>query len=388
MKKISLLFSILLLLGACSKYEQDTPIETCNTGVPISAYSKSDTLTRILNRYSRKGIPGLVIATYSPEGWWGHAAGYAKIETKQPMQLCHLQYLQSVSKTFMAVAILRLYEQGRIDLDAPITTYLPQKFSKYIDRAPEISVRHLLNHRSGITDYNTQPEYVAYLLQHPEETLHTEDYLGYIEGKDRQFTPGAKFEYGNINYLLLALIADEVAGDHAQLLKQSVQPAALQHTFYRGDAGYLSYPTLTNSYWDRFSNGVIENVSIMQRVNVASLIGDDGVVATPFDAVKFLKALQEGQLLQPATMQLMKTWVNDENGKPKYGMGLYHIEHAGKQGWGHGGAGIGSGCALYYFPATQTYVFLGTNIGTLVEGPIVEEVGHLRDEILDVIVKN
>ena len=66
------------------------------------------------------------MAVYSEkDGWWAGTAGFSKVEDKTPMSNANIQYLQSVSKTYMAVAILQLYEQGKIQLDAPITKYLP-----------------------------------------------------------------------------------------------------------------------------------------------------------------------------------------------------------------------------------------------------------------------
>ena len=75
----------------------------------------------------KQSIPGAVIALYDQEGWWTNAEGFAKIEDQTPMQACHIQYLQSIAKTYTAVCILKLYEAGKIDLDASIDQYLPKK---------------------------------------------------------------------------------------------------------------------------------------------------------------------------------------------------------------------------------------------------------------------
>src|SRR3954469_13768915 len=81
--------------------------QNTNNAIGVSLndhYSKADSLRAIMKRYTNPGLPGVAIAVYSEkDGWWAGADGYAKVETKTPMQNYNLQYLQSVSKTYMAV---------------------------------------------------------------------------------------------------------------------------------------------------------------------------------------------------------------------------------------------------------------------------------------------
>jgi len=385
--KLLIVVAISILTG-CSIYRQETVTLPCDfSGRINSTYSKKDTLEKIIQQYVKMGIPGLVIAIYSQtEQYWGTTAGYSKIETKSPMQLCNLQYLQSATKMYMAVAILKLKEEGKIDLDAPITNYLPEKYSRYIDRAATMQVRNLLNHTSGMPDYLENPAYVTKVLQHPDHFFSSDELLTFIKNEKQQFIPGSKFEYSNTNFLVLALIANAIFGDHNELIRQKIMaPLALNNTFYRNITGH---PSLVNSYLDRFSTGVVENVSQLQQVSISFSKGDDGIIATPLDALNFLRGLLEGQLITDNSLHEMMTWVNNSNGDPIYGLGLYHVSYYGKNGYGHGGAGAGAGCGLYYFPDKQVYVFLGTNIGTLVDGPIVQKVNELKSKVLEIILKD
>jgi D-alanyl-D-alanine carboxypeptidase len=281
-----------------------------------------------------------------------------------------------------------LYEQGKIDLKAPMTNYLPEKYARYITDGNKVTIQMLLNHTSGIPEYNFQPNYVAKLLQHPDYQFVPEDYLKYIEGKALDFEPGSKYSYRNTNYVLLAIIADEITGDHTKFLSETIfRPLGLANTFYRHESDYLKYPLLVNSYWDRYSNSTLENVSQMQRNNVASLIGDDGIVASPVDAVKFLRGLMEGQLLQPNTLTLMKTWVNDSKGNPTYGSGLDYSLFQGEIAFGHSGGGIGAGCNLYYFPKQNVYVFIAINLGTVTDSPIHKTAEKSISKFYEVLLK-
>jgi D-alanyl-D-alanine carboxypeptidase len=388
MKKILLGIVIIASLSGCSKYIQDTVTSQCDSPGGIgNTYSKKGALEKIMQQYVKLGIPGLAIAVYTPtEGYWGAATGFAKIETKTPMQLCHLQYLQSVSKTYMAVAILKLHEEGRIDLDAPITTYLPEKYSKYVDKASTMNIRNLLNHSSGMPDYLESPVYISYVLQHPNHLFTSDEILGYIKNKKQEFVPGTKFRYSNTNYHVLTLIADAIAGDHNELIRQKIlQPLGLTNTFYRQIIGQ---PNLVNSYMDRFSTGIVENVSQLQQVSITFSKGDDGIIATPVDAVNFMRGLMEGKLLSQNSFNQMMTFVKDAEGKPTYGMGIYYVSYNGKNGYGHGGAGAGAGCGLYYFPDKKIYVFLGTNIGTLIDGPLTRRANELKNKLLEIILKD
>lgn len=367
------LYIILLTTLSIVGYTQQLPIESCTSSHDSinPNHSKAKPLQSILEELTHLGIPGSSMAIYSSEGWWAGSAGYAKIEDKTLMQTCHLQYLQSVAKTYMAVGILKLYELGKIDLDAPITNYLPEKYSRFIKDAAKVTVRMALNHTSGIPEYNLIPAYVTKLLQRPDYFFTAEDYLTYIDKKSLDFEPGSKYSYRNTNYVVLSLICDAITGDHAKFLTETIiKPLGLINTYYRNDPDYLNYPNLVNSYWDRFSNGIVENASLLQRNNVRVLFGDDGIVATPIEAVKFLRGLLEGKLLSEATMKVMKSWAKDSKGNFTYGLGLDYASFGGHPAYGHSGGGIGAGCQLYYFPEKNVYMFIGINLGTVTESPL------------------
>jgi len=388
MNRLICLIIISLTAPGCGKYIADFPVRPC--GEPKSSpgvYSKAAALEKALDELTRKGAPGVVMAVQSGEGLWTMARGYARIEDRTPMQTCHLQYLQSISKTYLAVSILKLAEQGRLVLDKPITAYLPIKYRQFIPQSDKITVRMLLNHSSGIAEYNFVPAYVSFLLQHPLHDFKTADYLGYIKGKKLVFVPGSRHLYTNTNYLLLSLIADSLAGNHAGLISQTIfKPLGLAHTFYRNDTGYLLYPQLVNSYWDRYGNGILENISQMQRINVSTLTGDDGIVTTPADAVSFLKALAEGRLLGDSTLKEMQTWIKNKKGKPVYGLGLNRREIDGFEAFGHSGGGIGAGAELYYFPEKKLCYFIAVNLGTVTSSPLDLQLEKSLDKIYRILL--
>lgn len=351
-------------------------------------YSKASALQALMKKYSEQGLPGVSMAVYTEnEGWWAGAAGYSKVETKTPLTNNHLQYLQSVSKTYMAVAIMKLHEEKKIDLDAPVSKYLPAKQAQYLKNPDKITIKMLLNHTSGIPEYSENPAFVSYVMLHPTVVFDMIKALEFISKDEMQFVPGSKHKYTNTNYLLLAMVADAITGDHAAYINKMIfQRLGLKNTFYRSNPGYLNYSNLVDSYWDVLNTGRAANITPLQRANVATLKGDDGIVCTTTDAVRFLKGLVEGKLLNDSSLTLMQEWVNDDQGHKIYGLGLVYYEQAGLTAFGHSGGGVGAGCILLYVPQKKTYIFLATNVATLFGGELAKKADNMKNEALGTIL--
>lgn len=380
-----------LILGIAFTGNAQTQIDSdsLHSGVKINKYfSKADTLQAIMDRYTKASIPGAALAVYTEEGWWSGASGFAKTETLKAMTIENLQYTQSVSKTYMAVAALKLFDEGRLDLEAPITKYLPAEYKRIIKNADQITVRMLMNHTSGIAEYNSDPEYTAAVLLNPRKILKMEEIIRCLENDEPQFAPGSRYRYTNTNYFLLTVIGDRITGNHAKYIEDKImRPLGLNNTFYRSSKGYLKYSLLTDSYWDVLGSGRPANITPMQIANVAALRGDDGIVATPIDVVKFFKGLMDGKLVKDSTMVQMQTWVKNDEGRPVYGLGLIRFEEGGVEGYGHGGGGLGSGCLLLYVPTRKVYIFLAVNIGLVIDGPIGTKVNDMKNQLLGVLLK-
>jgi D-alanyl-D-alanine carboxypeptidase len=368
-------------------WAQPLTVKECKSNKKQSTFKNANAVQSLLNELTSKDIPGVALAVYSSNGLYTATAGYASKENRIAMQPCHLMYLQSISKTYMAVSILKLVEQGRLQLDKPITLYLSTEYKNILPYADSVSVRMLLNHTSGIPEYNNQQAYITQLLSTPDFPFKPMDYLQFVSKLNPDFVPGTRHAYSNTNYILLALIADALTGDHSSYMAATIfRPAKLKATFYRNDKNYLNYALLSNAYWDQNQDGVLVNASVLQRNNVQTLIGDDGIVATPSDAVLFLKSLMEGKLISRSMLDTMKLWVNNSQGKPTYGLGLDLNVISNNQAIGHSGGGIGAGCQLYYFPEKNIYVFIGINLGTITPSPIHETILPVLDKLYQIVL--
>lgn len=373
MKKLVLLVGLLLMAaGELSAQKSSFPPE------------KEEALKLLFEKYLDMGIPGLAMSVYSEDtGLWSYAAGYANLENKEHLSSDHIHYLQSISKTYMAVAILKLYEQGKIDLDASIDTYLDLSLLNSIDGARDVSVRMLLNHTSGLPEYSTEPRLVSKIIHDPNKVLSVEEMLSYIEDLPMDFKAGTQYAYRNTNYELLSLIADKITGDHvAYINKIIIDKLKLKNTYYLSKSNYQDEIKLVDSYWDILLTGIPVNVSGMQKANVASMKGDDGLVASTGDAVLFLKGLAEGKLLKSKTLDLMQEWVTDEEGNKRYGLGLTYYDLDVTYAVGHNGGGIGAGCMLIYLPEYGAIVFVATNFNTMMDSPIRRKAENLQTDLL------
>jgi D-alanyl-D-alanine carboxypeptidase len=358
---------------------------SCDLGITMNpTFSKSSVLDSILRKYAPVILPGVSLAVYTErEGWWAGSAGYASLEKKVPMETCHVQYIQSVTKMYMAVEILQLKEQGLLDLDAQVTKYLPAKYAKCIQDADMITIRMLLNHTSGIPEYNDEPGFVSRVMMHPSDNFTSEDCFHAIAGRQLLFAPGSRYSYSNTNYLVLAAIGDAITGDHAAYIRKHLfEKLQLKNSFYDRGNQYLNGLHLPESYWDILNCGNAANITVLQKMTVACSKGDDGIVCTPADAVLFLRGLFDGKLLNTSSMEEMMHFVKDKNGKDKYGMGMFSLDLGGLTAYGHGGGGVGSGCGLIYVPSHKTYLFIATNLGVLVDGKLPAKADAMKTEIL------
>jgi len=347
---------------------------------------RNEKVIEVLKRHVENGLPGVAVAYYSPqEGEWTHSEGFSNIEKKEPLTNAHLHYLQSVSKTYMAVVILKLFEQGKINLDDDISKYLSRSSIGNLANKG-ITVKMLLNHTSGIPDYVSSPAYLKFVMGNLYSHCDVQEFIDFIKNDPLDFEPASDYSYSNTNYVLLSMIGDKITGDHIAFMDKVIfAPLKLEETFYLTQKNYLSIPNIVSSYWDVLNVEKPIDVTTIQKVNVSSLRGDDGLVCSTQDAIKFLRGLVEGKLLKKSTMELMQQWVIKDGAK-RYGLGLIHYDLGETFGIGHSGGGLGAGCFLMYLPEKDAYIFVAINFNTLIDGKIIEKCANIQQDILSALL--
>ncbi len=336
----------------------------------------------ILKKNVDNGMPGAAIAFYSKkQGEWLHSEGYSNIEKEELLKDSQMHYLQSVSKLYMATAIFKLAEDLELNIYDDISMHLDKKTIGQL-ASKGITIKMLLNHTSGIKDYATEPEFVSFVIANPSKPFKVRKCINIIKDLPLNFEPGTDYAYSNTNYTLLSMIADKITGDHVRYMQKKIfEPIGLINTVYLTKENYKSTTNIVDSYWDVLNIEKPANITAIQKVNVASLRGDDGIVCTTADAIKFMKALMEGKILQLKTVEYMQEWVVKDNQK-RYGFGLAYYDLGVTYAIGHSGGGIGAGCVLMYLPELDTYVFLATNFTTLIDSKISHKCSGIQTDLL------
>jgi D-alanyl-D-alanine carboxypeptidase len=383
MKQLLFTTVLAICLAACTKTNMLFPPHQDHV---TTVRTKGDSLQKILNKYTAKGLPGAVITLQDSRGRWQGAAGFSNLEQHTPMKPGQLQYGFSITKMFTAVSIMQLKEQGRIDLDQPIKTYLPESLHNMVPQTAKVTVRMLLNQTSGYNDYVRLEEFQMRWLADPLKIWTRSDYYDIIRRTVKtQFTPGTDFLYSNVNYYLLSLIIDHVTGrPHSEWLQQNIiDKLGLKQTYYKHSPNYPFYTSLPDCYWPRYPDGVISNITAAQQVWMQNEeYGTTGIIAAPADYITFLKSLVDGKLVTARSLTEMKTWVQGRNAtEPDYGLGLTYWGYNGKMQYGHDGDGIGATAQLTYFPASNTYVFLAANATVEMGGEMQQHIADFRNEV-------
>lgn len=254
-----------------------------------------DTVQEQLDEAIGHGFDGVVV--YIDQGGQPpqyFASGWHDRDAKIPAKPEALFKIASIGKLYDAVAVTKMVSSGRLSLDKTLAHYMPE-LAGTIDNAEQITLRNMIQHRSGIPNYTDAPNYwVA-----PSMTY--EEILTSIQGLPANFEPDEDYEYCNTNYLLLGKIMDKVLGYENSRFKQEkiLTPLNLTHT----------YASLNEAKMD----------DVMSGYHVGhpyDLKADDlGMVATAEDVGIFLRALNDGSLF--------------EEGEKEIYSSIYKFQHAG-----------------------------------------------------------
>jgi D-alanyl-D-alanine carboxypeptidase len=293
-------------------------------------------------------VPGLQAFIRTLDGkTWSGASGTTDLARKNLMQRDHVLRVGSVTKSFTAVLILKLVEEGRLSLEAPVSKWFPD-----LPAADEITIKNLLNHSSGI------PEIIPKVLLKsiiPSTFWQPDELVKLIAQDEPQFTPGNGFAYSNSNYILLGLIAEEVSGKSiTQLLhEQIIDPLNLEHTYF---IPYETAPAPLVTGFDRDLASIPGMLAIgSDNTSWATSAFSSGALAsTAADLGIFFEHLFAGALLSPSTMEEMTTFINTSNpGFPEQtgsGLGLMRLNVDGQELIGHVGQFMGSTAIAMYSP--------------------------------------
>ena len=201
----------------------------------------------------------------------------------------------SITKSFTALAILKLVDEGRIDLSAPLSDYLPD----YEGPARHIPVRHLLDHTSGIPNYTGFAEWRG-RFQH--ERLTRDAMVATFASRPLEFEPGDKFSYSNSGYYLLGLIIEAVSGTdyYAYLSEQVFEPLGLTHTSSGNGSEIVSHRA---GGYEATATGFVNHAFWSHLVPFSA----GSLVATAHDLVRYRRGVFGGDAFSPDVQRLVTT---------------------------------------------------------------------------------
>lgn len=383
------LFLLATLFASCSKKTTEAT-QVCTTPA-YPAHPKANRFQQVLDAYTQKGLPRITLLVKDSNGTWAGASGMADIEKGILMQPCHISKVASITKIFMAALAFRLAEQGKLDIDAPVKSYLDDDQLKNIANADQVTVRQLLSHNTGIYDVIKDDGFYLDVLNNPPRHRNQEDILKFVRGKKAAFAPGAGPGYSNTNTLLLSMIIDKIGGKpHQQLLHEEIiDRLQLKNTYYYyHDA--LPEGKVAQGYYDLYNNGNIENLS---SYNTGSGNGYTGLYSNVFDLLTFIDALLISKtLVSPASLQQMLTFnPNEEEDSDRLlGPGVmkdFIHRNNNEYAYGHRGRDLAYSADLFYFPVKNQVMVLIVNYGTDGDSRLRPTFYDLRTAVIDAMMQ-
>lgn len=258
---------LLLLTTSCVKRETSDKVETCSTGynwVDSSAqHPKNAVYSKLIHDLTSGGFPGISVMIEDQYGLWYGSSGYADLHNKTPMQPCHLGKIASVTKLFTATMIYMLVDQGRLNLDDPISKYIDADVLAPIKNAGKCRVRDLLRHSSGIYDVVFDPEFILYTFNNLDKPKTYSTLLSFAYNKPADFEYNSQRSYNQtLNHVLLALVINGITGkDQSEFLKsQILEPLQMNDTYLRPQMD-IPWNRVAKGYFDYRKEGVLQDLT-------------------------------------------------------------------------------------------------------------------------------
>lgn len=283
---------------------------------------------------------GSIIVARDGENPWTYSVGTASRDDARPITVDTPMFLASAGKMFTAVGIFQLIEKGKVELDSPLSQYLPDYPNKEMAK---VTIRQLLSHRGGTGEDG--------VLQREDSANRAwvrtiDDYIKLNGTRPPAFPPGSKFDYSNYGFILLGAVIERVSG-------QSYQDYIQQHVFNPAGMTNASFPDLEHikdipvgysTFFESEPKPIASTNVLPWRGSAAG-----GGVASAADMLRFFNALRSNVLLSAKSLAM----ATEPRDKGWYGFGF--ITQGGRHPlWGHGGFGYGMSVAAQRFPNDKT----------------------------------
>jgi CubicO group peptidase (beta-lactamase class C family) len=337
-----------------------------------TAVSASDHARAIAKEWLARGIPGFNVAVaIDGKIIYSEGFGYADLEQRVPAWQITKFRIGSVSKPLTSAALMKLVEQGKIDLDAPIQKYVPS----FPDKGALITPRMLAGHLAGIRHYKDGE---------PDNQKHYDSVVAGLERFQNDplvVQPGTKFSYSSYGYNLLSAAIEAAAGkrflDFEQ--EQVFTPLGLLNTVADQPADVIPQRA---RFYSRDKGMPTQNSMFVD--NSYKWAGG-GFISTSEDLVRFGSALLQPGYLKAESLALLFTPQRTKDGKEtNYGMGWFiGKSKSGKRIFEHSGGSVGGSSELILYPDSHMVVAFICNFSGSEDGWKGEEVQSLAEAFLN-----
>jgi serine beta-lactamase-like protein LACTB len=324
---------------------------------------------------SESKIPGMSVAVISDNQLrYANGFGLADLENSIPAKPATVYRLGSLSKTITAVAVMRLAEQSKLDLDAPIQKYCPA----FPVKQWMVTARQLLAHLGGVRDYNNQKFLEEYFSTRHYNSV--SESLDIFKNDPLLQEPGTKYTYSTYGYNLLGCAIEGASSmPYEDYIRENIlKPSGMTQTGV--DDIFQIVPNRARGY-GKTRDGVVRNTAFADTSNK---IPAGGLISTAEDMGKFYIALQGGKLVSPKTLEQMWMSQKTRDGQQiPYGLGWRVGDHNGMKEVYHGGAAAGSSTFLYILPEKRVAIVLMANMELLGQ----KQRDDLARQIADLVIR-
>lgn len=335
---------VILLLSCCCGSAQSRKAPTT---IRDKAFTKAIRAAEhfIDSLQNNQHIPGISICVGNRDKiLWAEGFGYADLENNIPVTIHSAFRLGSVSKVVTSLAVGRLYQQGKLDLDAPVQQYVPDFPVKQYSFTP----RQLAGHTAGIRHYGKNDPVAM-----PRRYRSVKEGLSIFSNDSLLFKPGTAYNYSTYGYNLLSAVVEAAAGkDFLSYMRDSIfVPLGMTNTF--PDYSDSIVPGRVRFY-ENTKTGVVNAALVDNSYKWAG----GGFLSTPVDLVNMIRSLLNHQLLNEQTTELLFTPQKLENGTSTNVGIAWRINEtkAGVKYIHHGGLIDGGRTFVFFFPA-RGYIF-------------------------------
>lgn len=361
---ISIVALFMLFSVSCEKTDVLIPELNCNAG--ITGHPNGAKYENLIRKILETGVPGVSMTVITPDGIWSGTGGKADLKNNTDLTPCHILRIGSASKVFCAAAILKLQDEGKLNINDKANRYIPAEIADKIPNGNDVTVKQLLNHTAGLPEYLNINTYLE-ILNLSDGKQSAEESLKKIYGKNPDFAPGTDMRYSNSNYLMLSLIIKYISGKNSNdvVSEKVIQPLGLQNIYMSSDIP----SSLSRGYFDVHDNGkVIDRTEIDNNAVGGQDRLDGGIMANSLDLALFLKALLEGNILTAGSLSQMESFEDitqdlgpDLSHIKQYGLGLMKLETDHGVAIGHYGSVHSFTSLAYYFPQQEVTVAIIRN---------------------------